>query len=395
MKPIRIAHISDTHLGYRALGKTDSQTGRNQRSIDVEKAFDGAITSILEHDVDLVVHSGDLFHQTRPPYPAIGSAMRQFRRLEKAGIPAVVIGGNHDTPRLRSSGSVFSLLSLVAPGTHFVGGYEAELLAFPELDLMVTAIPHGRLTDPMPPAAFPNPATRNLLITHGFVPGAEPMSQREPGEEEVAETLLPPDFDYIALGHYHVRSQPRPNAWYAGSTERFGFGDLLVDTGYLIVELGDRGTPPKVETVRTHARPMLRWRLDDQLTYEKDAVQIAAFILEWLKEENEPDAMAMAVVFGVTRAVRRQVEQIVREEAGDLIWSIQVRGATEILAGMGRERVDLPTIDLEALFGKFVDGEFANGNHDATFSARFAEIGLIELRAAQALVAAEVANEDA
>jgi exonuclease SbcD len=395
VKPIRIAHISDTHLGYRALGKTDSLTGRNQRSIDVENAFADAITDILTRDVDLVVHSGDLFNQTRPPYAAIGAAMRQFRRLEHASIPTVVIGGNHDTPRLRSSGSVFSLLSLVAPETHFVGGYESKPIAFAKLDLTVTAIPHGRLTEPIPPGAFPNPDTRNVLVTHGFVPGLEPVTHREPGEEEVDETLLPPDFDYIALGHYHIREQVRENAWYAGSTERFGFGDMPVKTGYLIVELGERGTAPKVETIFTQARPMLRWRLEEELTNEKDAVQIAAYILEWLQEENLPDAMAMAVVFGVPRAVRRQVEQILRDEARELAWSIQVRGASDILAGMGRERVDLPSIDLEALFAKFLEGELANGNHDAAFSARFAEIGLTELRAAQALVAAEVANEDA
>ncbi len=395
MKPIRIAHISDTHLGYRALGKTDPETGRNQRSIDVENAFEAAITDILQRDVDLVVHSGDLFNQTRPPYAAIGSAMRQFRRLEGAGIPTVVIGGNHDTPRLRSSGSVFSLLRLVAPETYFAGGYETEIVPFPELDLTVTAIPHGRLTEPIPPAAFPNPDTRNLLITHGFVPGLEPVTHREPGEEDVDETLLPPDFDYIALGHYHVRSQPRPNAWYAGSTERFGFGDMPVETGYLIVELGEPGSEPQVATVSTEARPMLRWRLHEELTNEKDAVQIAGYILEWLREEDKPEAMASAIVFGVTRAVRRQVEQILREEAKDLVWSIQVRGASDILAGLARDRVDLPAIDLEALFARFVEGELANGNHDAIFSARFQEIGLTELRHAQALVAAEVANEDA
>ena len=82
MKPIRIAHISDTHLGYRALGKTDPLTGRNQRSIDVENAFADAITDILQRDVDLVVHSGDLFNQTDRRMPRSASAMRQFRRLE-------------------------------------------------------------------------------------------------------------------------------------------------------------------------------------------------------------------------------------------------------------------------------------------------------------------------
>ncbi|HET9660275.1 MAG TPA: metallophosphoesterase, partial [Thermomicrobiales bacterium] len=323
------------------------------------------------------------------------AAMRQFRRLEEAGIPTVVIGGNHDTPRLRASGSVFSLMHLVAPQIEFVGGYDTKIIPYPPLDLTVTAIPHGRLTEPMPPAAFPNAATRNVLVTHGFVPGMEQTAHKEPGEEEIDETLLPPDFDYIALGHYHIRSQPRDNAWYAGSTERFGFGDEKVDTGYLIVELGERGTEPVVQTIPIEARPMLRWRLPDEETDGKDAVQIAASILEWLREEDQPEAMAMAVVFGVPRAVRRQAEQIVREEAASLVWTVQVRGAGDVLAGLGRERVDMPAIDLPQLFGLFAEGELAKGNHDAAFSARFQEIGLAELNAAQALVAAELGNEDA
>ncbi|MCO5220501.1 MAG: DNA repair exonuclease [Thermomicrobiales bacterium] len=393
MNPLRIAHISDTHLGYRALGKTDPLTGRNQRSIDVENAFADAVTDILKRDVDLVVHSGDLFNQTRPAYASIGSAMRQFRRLEERGIPSVVIGGNHDTPRLRSSGSVFSLMHLVNPTIRFVGGYETEIVPFPELDLTVTAVPHGRLTEPIPPAAFPNPETRNILITHGFVPGMTQVGHREPGEEEIDETLLPADFDYIALGHFHIRGEVRPNAWYAGSTERFGFADEPVVPGYLIVELGERGTPPVVETVKTHARPMLRWRIDEEETNEKDAIQIAGLILEWLREENKPDAMAMAVVFGVPRAIRRQVEQILREEAAELVWTIQVRGASDVLAGLGRERVDLPAIDLEQLFNRFLETERTNGNHDPAFSARVGEIGRAELRKAQAALAAELANE--
>lgn len=395
MKPLRIAHISDTHLGYRALGKTDPLTGRNQRSIDVENAFADAITDILTREVDLVIHSGDLFNQTRPPYAAIGAAMRQFRRLEQAGIPAVVIGGNHDTPRLRSSGSVFSLLKLVAPETWFVGGYASEIIVFPTLDLTVTAIPHGRLTEPLPPAAFPNETTRNVLVTHGFVPGMEQVTHKEPGEEEIDETLLPPDFDYIALGHYHIRGQPRENAWYAGSTERFGFADEPVVPGYLIVELGERGAKPAVQVIETSARPMLRWRLDESITHERGGVQIAELILEWLHQANEPDAMAMAVVFGVPRVVRRQVEQILRDEAKELVWNVQIRGASDVLAGLGRDRVDMPSIDLEQLFALFIETELANGNHDAAFSARFEEIGRAELRAAQALVAAEIGNEDA
>ena len=140
---------------------------------------------------------------------------------------------------------------------------------------------------------------------------------------------------------------------------------------------------------------MLRWRLPDSETDGKDAVQIASSIIEWLQEENQPDAMAMAVVFGVPRAVRRQAEQLVREEAAGQVWTVQVRGAGDVLAGLGRERVDMPAIDLQQLFGLFLETELAKGNHDPAFSARLQEIGLAELKAAQALVAAEIGNEDA
>ena len=64
-----------------------------------------------------------------------------------------------------------------------------------------------------------------------------------------------------------------------------------------------------------------------------------------------------------------------------------------MLAGLGRERIDMPVIDLEALFAKFVEGELAKGNHDAAFSARFTEIGLAELRDAKARLADELGNE--
>ena len=44
---IRIAHITDTHLGYRALNKQDPRSGRNQRTVDFEHALERAIDDIL------------------------------------------------------------------------------------------------------------------------------------------------------------------------------------------------------------------------------------------------------------------------------------------------------------------------------------------------------------
>src|SRR5690349_10577783 len=109
---IRIAHISDTHLGYRALHKLDPTTGRNQRTVDFEHAFERAIDDILRRRVDGVIHGGDVFHHTRPTWQALRHFIQQMRRLEDAGIPVLVIGGNHDTPRIRTGGSAYSVLEL-------------------------------------------------------------------------------------------------------------------------------------------------------------------------------------------------------------------------------------------------------------------------------------------
>jgi DNA repair exonuclease SbcCD nuclease subunit len=143
-RPLRIAHLADTHLGYSAYGRADPETGRNQRAVDIERSFEAAITDILAHGVDLVVHAGDVFHHTRPSWSTLAHFVRQMRRLELAGLPVVVIAGNHDTPRLRTTGSVFGLLALALPGVEFITGYETGSRLFGELGVRVHGIPMGR-----------------------------------------------------------------------------------------------------------------------------------------------------------------------------------------------------------------------------------------------------------
>jgi DNA repair exonuclease SbcCD nuclease subunit len=124
---VRIAHISDTHLGYRALFKSASD-GRNQRAADIEAAYATVVEDILDprREIQLVIHSGDVFHQSRPSWSAIRCFIQQTRRLTEAGIPVVVIAGNHDTPRLRTTVTVFDILQLSLPEVHFVTRYEHE-----------------------------------------------------------------------------------------------------------------------------------------------------------------------------------------------------------------------------------------------------------------------------
>jgi DNA repair protein SbcD/Mre11 len=390
--PLRIAHISDTHLGYRALFKSDPETGRNQRSLDIEHAYETAVTDILSRNVDLVIHSGDVFHHTRPSWPALRCFIRQTRRLEEAGLPIIVIGGNHDTPRLRTSGSAYSVLDLALPKTTFVTGYEEE---FPSLDesmnLHIVAVPHGKLADNSPPFTQPEKGKRNILITHGLVPGMNLRGHREPGEEEVSDSILDATFDYIALGHYHVSSKQRHNAWYAGSTERMGFGDENVDPGYLIVQLGAPGEPPEVEHIPLPARPMKT--LPELDAEGMDAREIADKVLAQLKKLKMPQAITRISIAKAHRPIRREAESILRRESPDVVWSLLVYSPGENPFENGRRDAETEIGDIKTLFAEFVKERTEGGLYDKTFAAAFQARG--ERALDDAIRAAEaIATED-
>lgn len=368
---VRIAHLSDTHLGYRSLYRSDPETGRNQRALDIEHAYEAAVDDLLTRDVDLVIHSGDVFHHTRPSWQALRCFVRQTRRIEAAGMPCIVIGGNHDTPRLRTSGSVFSVLELALPGIDFVAEYDVRSFEFGKLELTLFAVPHGALTNPDKPTVTPEAGTRNVLVTHGLVPGL--IGRRnEPGEEELSGELLDAGFDYVALGHYHLWGAQGHNAWYAGSTERTGFGDEQTTPGYLLVELAEAGTTPAVEHVPLTARPMRT--LVPVVGEGREARELADIVLDRLRVLNEPDAVTRVELRDTPRPVRREAEAILRRESPEVVWSLQVYSPADVLAAFGERSGDAAVTDLRALFDEFVT-ERTGPIYDAAFAAAFRERG--------------------
>lgn len=373
---IRLAHITDTHLGYRALNKVDQQTGRNQRTVDFEHALERAIDSILAAEVDGVIHAGDVFHHTRPTWHTMRHFIQQFRRLEDAGLSTLVIAGNHDTPRIRTGGSAYSVIELALPRTRFsteyVDRHEYEL--FKHLNLHVHAIPHGALTndDPVMPAVMSG--RRNILVCHGMAAGVlQPGQHAEPGEVELDARILDPEFDYIALGHYHLHMAPAAKAWYAGSTERTGWGDYDATPGYAIVTLGDPGDPPRVEHIDIPARPMVNLRTVNG--YGLGGREIADDVLGQLERAHQPDAMARVRIVESDPTDRREAESILRREADQFVWALTIAREAPVLdpaAQADGGATEIP--DITQLFQQFVAGRTPEPYSEA-FAARFLDVG--------------------
>jgi DNA repair exonuclease SbcCD nuclease subunit len=234
---LRAVHISDTHLGFGAYNRVDPVQGINQREMDFYDAFERAIDKVVRLEPDIVIHSGDLFDTVRPQNRAIDFALKQLIRLSEQGIETVMISGNHSTPRLRETGNIFRIFDHL---DHVHPVYEAGIEKIEVGDVLVHAVPHS--TNPSLDQVVADVAASeehgcNVLVLHAGISGSS-YRMDEFNEQSVSRELLPDEFDYIALGHYHKFSEVMGNAYYSGSTERHSFSELGQSKGFLEVDLG-------------------------------------------------------------------------------------------------------------------------------------------------------------
>lgn len=101
----RVLQTADTHLGY-------SQYHSETRAADFAAAFETLIDEAIECDVDAVVHSGDLFHHSRPDVATLAATLDQLQRLDEAGIPFLGIVGNHEGTSSEQWVDIFGQLKL-------------------------------------------------------------------------------------------------------------------------------------------------------------------------------------------------------------------------------------------------------------------------------------------
>ena len=262
---MRLLHTSDWHLGHVFHGHSR------------EEDFDAVLAEIVaiaqESKPDLIVHSGDLFHSSRPPVRDLFRAMRTLRELA-AIAPTVVVAGNHDSPDHLEFLHFMSGPSC-GRGLFFVDrlrpAHDGGMMTFEacggEQRIRLAVLPfvhpnrfwrrdstsgtsyadyaeamrclQGELTDALHEGYDPD---RDILLfaAHVFVKGARTSrSERAVGEafETPAEDL--PVVSYAALGHIH-RPQTIEGlkfaARYAGSPLAMDFGEADETKSVVIVD---------------------------------------------------------------------------------------------------------------------------------------------------------------
>lgn len=225
---MKVAALGDAHLGRSYLSYT-TESHVNQREWDFERSFEAGVDLALAQEPDLVVWLGDIFDHPSPHYRSFRVAQRALAKIRDHGLPAVVISGNHDTPRLVGRGSPYSALADTFPQLRF-----AYRLAYERFDistgagkLAVHAVPQMMTVEHSLEALAQAAANRssdqvNLLLTHPRLKQVEPR-HADINEIEVDMGVL--QSDLVLLGHYHFHTAVAEGIWYAGSTDTFSFAD--------------------------------------------------------------------------------------------------------------------------------------------------------------------------
>jgi exonuclease SbcD len=330
----RIVAIADAHLG-RAHYQAVNEQGLNQREADFAASWHRAVDAALALDPDAVLVLGDLFDIPRPSYRAFREGAKGLRRLAASGVPTCAISGNHDTTRLRESGTPYAVLADSFPELAFVyrGAWEAvDLLP----GLRVHAVPHcageGDLKEQVAAAAAArSPDHLNLLVTHAAV---TVLSRRytygDVNELEVDLATLDAGFDRILLGHFHNFAKVAPNAWYPGSTDTFSFADLPQSDepevkGVLSLETTSG-------RVRHHpvpgARPLRTYRVD---AFELDLGEVYDAVAGLVAPGETDGAVVRLWVDQARPELRRLLDRREVAEAfpGALVVNVQVEAVDE------------------------------------------------------------------
>ncbi|MFD0782337.1 exonuclease SbcCD subunit D [Micromonospora azadirachtae] len=269
---MKLLHTSDWHLGRSTYG--------HSRASDHEAVL-AEITEIAATTrPDVILNSGDLFDQQRPPLHALRLATRALNDLA-AIAPVVVVCGNHDSAAYLKW--LHEILNRSAP-IYLVTSrddHAGEVLRFRVGDhtLHIAALPFisaNRIVD-----VFDDPTQRrssyadhiaglqeqlmreladgfdasrdvSVFAAHQFVAGALPSrTEHHTDEQYVTDPQQVPEVTYAAFGHIH---QPqclpatRVTGRYAGSPLQLDFGEAGEDKSLVMVNLHP-GQPAAVEQI--------------------------------------------------------------------------------------------------------------------------------------------------
>ena len=279
---LKILHFADAHIDMANYGRHDPQSGLPLRVIDFLKSLDTIVDTAIEEKVDLVLFAGDAYKDRNPAPTFQREWGRRIMRLSRAGIPTLLLVGNHDiSPAIGRANAMETFDTLEVPHVQVLDrpsflrpenleGLPLQVLALPWVSRS-GMIAHLGMDNLQPGQVYEELEKRLTELTQNWLGQADPslstvlaahcsvQGATYGGERTVmlgADLVLPgslvrdPRLDYVALGHIHkpqnLNKDGHHPVIYPGSIERVDFGEVK-DEKFFVIAYLEPGKPTEVE----------------------------------------------------------------------------------------------------------------------------------------------------
>jgi len=299
---VKILHTADWHAGRSLHGI--------ERTTEITEVLQEIAEVAKEQAVDLVLVAGDIYDSKNPSADAEAAVYAFFKDIAEAGIPSIVIAGNHDSPsRLDAVARLLGLAKVTVIGHPRVSnqggvfdipiaGETARIAALPFVsERRIVKVAELLESDPGQwlekyqqgmYALIQNLTktfssdTVNLMLMHTTMNGAT-LSQSEyifhsTDTYALSADVLPEAVNYVALGHIHksqaIEGFAENAGRYSGSILQLDFGEQGDEKFVYIVE-AKAGKPTELIEARklTQGKQLKRFSLNlDSLDRKLDEV---------------------------------------------------------------------------------------------------------------------------
>lgn len=251
---MRIAHISDLHLGKTLHGFS---------LLDDQDFILKQIVQILkEKEVQVLLICGDVFDKNIAPEAGIKIFRNFLNALVCENIKVLIISGNHDSAERLTFGAEF----MTEKGIYFSKVYDGDiqkvtlpdhygpvnfyLLPFIKPSTVKHFYENEEIESYEDALSFiikklnVNTKERNILLAHQNILNAEHCDSEEVviGGLDAIGTEVFKDFDYTALGHIHKPQIIKDNIIFCGTPLKYSSSELNHIKSMPVIDLQEKGS---------------------------------------------------------------------------------------------------------------------------------------------------------
>lgn len=249
---MKLAHISDLHLGIRLNGYNLVE--------DQKFILNQIIEKLVEEKTEALIIAGDVYDNSVPSSEAITLFDDFLYKLRKNNIKVLIISGNHDSNERLSFGNRLLDNSGIYISPVFDGTVKKVVLndEYGKINFYLLPFIKPTSVKPFYPEAEIktyndaikvvldninlNKEERNVLIAHQFVSGAT-TSESETfsvgGLDNISLDLFD-DYDYVALGHIHKPQDMSKIVRYCGTPLKYSFSEAEQEKSITFIDFKEK-----------------------------------------------------------------------------------------------------------------------------------------------------------